>query len=151
MNKKKYFLSLIILFFLLILAFFIYKNNLKENLNINYLKINEKIIKVQVLSSPQEQALGLSHKKSISEDEGMLFVFKNEGRYAFWMKDMNFPIDIIYFDKENRIVFLEKNVSPDTFPKTFTSDQDAQYVLEVKAGFIYLNNLKVGDFFEFLP
>jgi uncharacterized membrane protein (UPF0127 family) len=50
------------------------------------------------------------------------------------MKDMLFPIDIVWIDSEYRVVSIAKNISPDTFPKTFFPTQSARFVLEMNAG-----------------
>ena len=65
------------------------------------------------------------------------------------MKDMNFPIDIIWFNDEMKIVFIQENALPSDYPKTYTPDKDALYVLEVVAGYAKNNHLKVGDIVEF--
>jgi len=64
----------------------------------------------------------------------MLFVFENPGIHGIWMKDMKFPIDIIWLDKDMSVISKELNVSPDTYPQVFYPSREAYYVLEVKAG-----------------
>ncbi|MCX6751552.1 MAG: DUF192 domain-containing protein, partial [Candidatus Nomurabacteria bacterium] len=95
---------------------------------------------------PEAQEKGLSGRKSLNEDQGMLFVFYKSEIYPFWMKDMNFAIDIIWIDEDFRVVFIKKNASTQSYPETFTPNQNARYVLEGSAGFSEKNNLKVGDF-----
>ncbi len=75
----------------------------------------------------------------------MLFVFDTPGKHGFWMKDMHFPIDIIWIDRDLTIVHVERSISQETFPTVFASDANASYVLEVVAGFSEKNNLKEGD------
>ena len=81
----------------------------------------------------------------------VLFVFSKPDRYSFWMKDMNFPIDMIWLNQNRQVVFLEKDAQPASYPATFVSNTDAEYVLEVNAGFAEKNNLEEGDHVEFLP
>ena len=76
---------------------------------------------------------GLSGTEQLDSDEGLLFVFEEEGLYGFWMKDMNYPIDILWFDESLSLVHIERNVSPDTFPTSFVSDEPARFVLELNA------------------
>lgn len=59
---------------------------------------------VSVADTPSERSLGLSGKSALENDEGMLFVFRENGRYGFWMKDMKFSIDIVWIDENRRIV-----------------------------------------------
>lgn len=135
--------------------FFIFSKNNEikdfKDLNINYVKINEQIIAVELVSDAELQEKGLSDREKLEENTGMLFVFKNSGVHSFWMKDMKFNIDMIWLDEAGKIIFIKKNVSPDSFPETFSSNKDAQYVLEVTAGFSEKNNLQEGNFVEFLP
>ena len=87
----------------------------------------------------------------LKENEGMLFVFNHADKYSFWMKDMNFPIDIVWIGEDMHVVYIKKNALPTSYPETFTPNQDAKYVLEVISSFSEKNNLKVGDKVEFLP
>jgi len=116
----------------------------------NYLKISEQMLQVDLAILHEAQEMGLSGRKSLNEKQGMLFVFYKPEIRNFWMKDMLFPIDIIWIGEDLRVVYIKKNASPDSFPEIFTSDFPAQYVLEVSAGFSEKNNLKVGDKMEFL-
>lgn len=60
----------------------------------------------------------------------MLFVFPEAGLHRFWMKDMNFPIDIYWLGKNYEVVDVAKNVPPESYPKTFSPKSPANYVLE---------------------
>ena len=135
-----------------------------QNQKIQYIKIAGKILKIELALTPEAQEKGLSGRKELKENEGMLFVFNHIGQYSFWMKDMNFALDIIWLapsesgDKNDlRVVYIKKNALPESYlpagkagPETFSSSQDAKYVLEVLAQFSEKNNLKVGDRVEFL-
>ena len=118
--------------------------------NINYVKIAGKIIKVELATTPDSWQKGLSGREKLKEDEGMLFIFNHTGQYSFWMKDMNFPIDIIWLDNDFRVIYIKKNVQPESYPESFLPKQNARYVLEVLAQFSEKNNLKKGDRVEFL-
>lgn len=107
--------------------------------------VNNKEISVNIANTDELRLLGLSFTEEINENQGMIFIFDVASRYGFWMKDMNYPIDIIWIDKNYKIVSLTENFSPDTFPKLVYPDYPVKYVLEVKAGFIENNNLKIGD------
>lgn len=94
----------------------------------------EASFRVDVVNTPETRGRGLSGREQLGKDEGMWFVFDHPARYGFWMKDMNFPIDIIWLDDRYRVVHIEANVSPNTYPKSFTPDEESLYVLEVAAG-----------------
>ena len=113
--------------------------------NIKYVQITGQNIKVELALTKEAQAQGLSGRKELVQGEGMLFVFAKPGRYPFWMKGVNFPIDIIWLGENMKIVHIKKDVQPETFPDRFVSETDAKYVLEVNAGFAEKNNLKIGD------
>ncbi len=100
---------------------------------------------VDVADEPHEQTRGLSGREYMAEDEGMIFIFQESIIPPFWMKDMKFGLDIIWIDSENTIIGIEKNVSPDTFPKTFSPPLPVKYVLEVSAGWSDKNKIKIGD------
>lgn len=107
-------------------------------------KISEVLLSVNIADSNCKRTLGLSGKPSLNE-EGMMFVFEKMGNYTFWMKNMLFPIDIIWIDDNFNIVGIEKNLSPDSYPKSFGEKYQALYVLEVPTSYSEKNNIKVGD------
>lgn len=116
-----------------------------------YIKIAGQDIKVELAVTTEEQNQGLSGRAELGEEEGMLFVFNKPGKYPFWMKDMNFPIDIIWLDSDLRVVYIKKDARPESYPEAFGPDQDSKYVLEVVSGFSDKNGLKIGDIAEFRP
>ena len=141
MSQKIFsFLFIIFVFF----AGFLFFNN-KENSSIQHAKIAGITLNVEVASTPEAQAQGLSGRTGLAENKGMLFVFAEPGQYAFWMKDMNFPIDMIWINENFKVIYIQKNAEPASYPETFGPAVNAKYVLEVVAGFADKNNLKEGD------
>lgn len=120
---------------------------------LNQVKIAGQTLDVELALTVAEQNQGLSGRKELKENEAMLFVFDAPGRYSFWMKDMNFPIDMIWIAEENlgdlRVVYIKKNAEPDSYPNSFGPKKDAQYVLETVSGFSEKHGLKEGDPVEF--
>jgi uncharacterized protein len=100
---------------------------------------------IAVADTAQERERGLSGTTALGEDQGMLFIFDTSSQHSFWMKDMGYSIDILWISSEKRVVYIEKDVSPSTFPHAFTPPTPARYVLEVPAGFSDAHGLKVGD------
>ena len=120
--------------------------------NIQSVQIAGQNIKVDLALTPVEQEQGLSGRQSLAENEGMLFVFESPGKYQFWMKDMNFPIDMIWLNENGKVVYIKRNASSELYPETYgpgPNDGNAKFVLEVVSGFSDKNNLKVGDRAEF--
>lgn len=101
-------------------------------------------LQVVVADTPQARRQGLSGRDTIPED-GMLFVFEESARHGFWMKDMRFPIDIIWLDQDGQVVDVKKRVTPDSYPDTFKPDTPARYVVEVEAGLYETFQLEIGD------
>lgn len=113
--------------------------------------INNKKFSLSIADNEKERMKGLSGKKSLNQDDGMLFLFDKKDTYSFWMKNMNFPIDIIYLDG-NRVVDVKNNVPPakeDETPTIYTPSQPANRVLEVAAGVAKQNNIKPGSQISF--
>lgn len=94
-----------------------------------------------------EQEKGLGDRTGLEDTTGMLFIFPYPDFHLIWMKDMHFPIDIIWLDHNFEIVGLQNNVAPETYPQTFGAPVKDLYVLEVNAHYVEKNNLKVGDIF----
>ena len=110
-----------------------------------FIKINNFNLEIEVAETFSEKAQGLSGRDRILDNQGMLFVFKTPGRYPFWMKGMKFPIDIIWLDKDLKIVEINKEVQPESFPELLRPSVPIQYVLEVKNGWVDEHNIKQGD------
>lgn len=90
--------------------------------------------RVEVVSTPASRQKGLSGRKEIPQDYGMLFIFPTLGAHGFWMKDMHVAIDIIWLSDTGNILGIEENVSPDTYPNVFYPPEPVRYVLETRAG-----------------
>lgn len=108
---------------------------------------------VEVTKTPQAMQRGLQNRLFLSKEEGMLFVFPDNGRHAFWMKDTLIPLDMIWMDYSKRIVHIEENVPPcksDPCPVySPPADVDSLYVLEINAGQSRPWGINVGDALEF--
>ena len=122
---------------------------LNKNKKTYTFKIGETIMRVGIANTDEERLKGLSGKESLKEGEGLLFIFETEGLYGFWMKDMKFAIDIAWIDKDNKIIYIENDVRPETYPKVFQPLLQSLYVLEAPSGFLSKNNIKIGDFVAF--
>ena len=110
----------------------------------------EKILDLEVVSSSEDRTKGLSGRESLSEDEAMLFVFPKEDFHGIWMKEMNFPIDIVWLDKNFVIVNIKNDVRPESFPEIFKPKIKSLYVLEIKAGLSEKEKIEVGQSLKFL-
>ncbi len=89
-----------------------------------------------------EREKGLGSRVELASGRGMLFIFDDRGEHCFWMKDMKFPIDIVWLDETKTIIAKEVNVSPETYPRSFCPGQPSKYVIEVKSG--VASNWEIG-------
>lgn len=116
---------------------------------VDVIRIAGRNVKVSIADTPKSRERGLSGQAGLGRDEGMLFVFPEDGRHSFWMKDMRFPIDIVWLSADGRVITIAPDVSPDTYPRSFVPAAPARYVVELPAGFAETYNLKVGDIVRF--
>lgn len=117
------------------------------NLNKNncFVILNNQKFNVSVAKTDAEKQLGLSGTTSLAQNTGKLFIFDELGNHGFWMKDMNYPIDIVWFDQNWSVVGLAKNATPESYPNVFYPEHPAQYVLEINAGVAEKLNLGFGS------
>lgn len=101
---------------------------------------------VRIANTEPAREKGLSGTAKLAMDEGMLFDFERSDHWGIWMKDMKIPIDIIWLDKDRKVVHIVKNADPEHgTSKTFTPAKPALYVLELASGATTQFNIKVGD------
>lgn len=141
--KTSFFLSLGIIFILGSIFLFL-KQETRVEKSIRSVKIGTASILVEVADTFESRKRGLSGREKLPDGTGMLFIFENPGFHGFWMKEMHFAIDIIWVNSENRVVGVEKEVSPTTFPEIFYPNEAIKYVLEVPAGFSETHGLDTG-------
>lgn len=108
-------------------------------------------IPIYIANTEEKRTKGLGGLSSIPADYGMFFIFDRSDYQNIWMKDMLFPIDIIWIDENNKIVHIEKNIYPATYPKIFTAYIKAHFVLELNAGMSSVYDLKVGGLIFLRP
>ena len=100
--------------------------------------VNDQILIADISATPEQRTKGLSVKDTLAENEAMLFVFDVEAEHRFWMKDMKFPIDIIWISSDKIVVDIEHNLQPcdlGIFCSTYEPEGDSLYVLETVGGF----------------
>ena len=113
------------------------------------LTIGNHTFEVDIADNALTRAQGLSGRSSLGEREGLFFLFSSAGNYGFWMKGMNFPIDIVWLNGDKIIGFSE-NLQPEPEKNVFNLSiyyplGEADKVLEINAGAVKKYNLQVGD------
>ena len=146
----KYFFILLLVFSNTLIAESYFDNlTIKNN--------DEKLIsfKVEVVRSPEKQRLGLMFKKDLKEKTGILFVFKEEKKASFWMKNTLIPLDIIFISKDGKIDFIKINAEPGSL-KRIRSKNKIIAVLEINSGESYAlginknSRVEIQKFLDFL-
>lgn len=142
-NSIKYFSILVVIILIAILYYFIPTTLLDKKKAC----INEICFNVELAETQAERQQGLMRRQFIDQNSGMLFIFDNENFHLFWMKNTLIPLDIIWINKDNKIVHIEYNVLPcKEDPCTYyTPKEKALYVLEINAGLSEKYNFKEGD------
>lgn len=97
-------------------------------------KVGHTSIPVEVADTDEERVLGLSYRKTLPEGTGLLFAFDTPAKYEFWMKDMNFPIDIVWIDEQWQVIGVDREVRPENYPEKYAPTSPAKYVLELNSG-----------------
>jgi uncharacterized membrane protein (UPF0127 family) len=106
-------------------------------------------IVTEVAKTPDQLEKGLGGRACISSDQGMLFAFDKADSYQFWMKDMKFPIDMVWVSENKTVNSISPNVLPTSYPKTFTSKSPSKYVLELQANRAQALNITRGTQLRF--
>ncbi len=155
MSQNKFFFFFFVLSLIIALVFLFYKpknsmNPLDRNTTVRHVVINAKTIKVLVADNYAEHVLGLSDRSTLEPDSGMLFIFQEKRIRKIWMKNMHFPIDIIWIENE-KVVQVTRNCKPNgaTPSKMYSSTLPVDNILEVNAGFSNEFGIKRGDLVKF--
>lgn len=147
---KKLIFSIILIIIFGFLVFARLENTLSKTDNKSVIITNQEgndvIVNVDIARTSSEHAQGLSDREELPEGRGMLFVFKEKEQRSFHMKDMNFPIDIIWLS-DDKITRISRNLPPEgkNPSNRYSSENPVNYVLEVPANFCEQNNISVGN------
>jgi uncharacterized membrane protein (UPF0127 family) len=107
--------------------------------------LGETPMQLEFALTPLERYTGLSKRSSLCDQCGLLFLFPDKDTRTFVMRQMNFPLDIIWLD-EDRVIGFSKNLAPEEEPYTpYRSPRAVNAVLEVPAGFVDQTKIKLGD------
>lgn len=101
-------------------------------------------IDIQIADNDFDRELGLMYRKSMEENQGMLFIFPQETIQTFWMRNTLIPLDMIFINSKKDIVTI-RNATKTLSDQTYASSEPAKYVLEVNAGYCKRFNIKEGD------
>lgn len=106
-------------------------------------------VKVEIADSPEEMKRGLMFRESLEEGEGMFFIYSNEARLSFWMKNTLIPLDMIFISRDLKVKRIQYEAQPcpsdQTLCPTYSSEERVKYVLEVPGGYSKKIGLNPGD------
>jgi uncharacterized membrane protein (UPF0127 family) len=105
---------------------------------------------VAVSRTPAELRKGLSGSDPLLSGQGMLFVFPEDGRYGIWMKDMNYPIDVLWLSGDRTVVHIREGFLPASYPEVEHPASSVRYVLELPAGSVRASGIKIGSQARFM-
>ena len=117
-----------------------FPNYKKTTISINGINVT-----MAIASSDEQRIRGLSGIEKMNENEGMLFLFDKPSKQGFWMNKMNFPIDIIWLDSNNKVVHIEKQLEPCKLflaCPVYNPEVDSLYVIELQSGFADTHSIK---------
>ena len=112
------------------------------------IQINGITLQVEVAATHEERLLGLMHRKKLSKNKGMLFIYPSERIIKLWMKDTLLPLSVAFLDKNKIIINIER-MEPNQTKVIYKSKDLALYAVEVNQGWFEINKISVGDSFNF--
>ena len=151
MGKITKMLSISLLLF--IIAIFVVRKITKSEINPPLptftLKLNDSNSQIEIAKTNEQKSAGLSGRKSLCPNCGMIFVFDQESIYPFWMKDTLIPLDMLWLDRKGKIVSIFTAEPEPNIPlyklKLYQNTLPALYVLELNASDSAKLKLAVGD------
>jgi hypothetical protein len=113
--------------------------------------IGKKKMTAFLADTPRKMTVGLMFRNSIKTNECMIFVFPDDGPHPIWMRNMKFPIDIVWYDRDKRVVDVVEAARPaGRFEfSSYRSKEPSRYVIEFNAGFVKKNRIKINDVAKF--
>ncbi|MEI6851051.1 MAG: DUF192 domain-containing protein [Candidatus Saccharibacteria bacterium] len=111
--------------------------------------LGDGIFRAKLALNDVEREKGLSGTEELQSDQILLMAFPYEDKWSIWMKDMNFPIDIVWLNSAKKVVFIKLNATPESYPDKFLPKTNASYVVELPAGTVESKSIKVGKFAVF--
>jgi uncharacterized protein len=106
----------------------------RNHLPTTTLKSGDSRYTLQIAATIPEQEKGLGGRSSLPQNQGMLFKFSTASEQCFWMKNMRFPLDMIWVGGDKRVLFVKSSILPSTYPNAFCPNVPTKYVIELNSG-----------------
>lgn len=112
-----------------------------------YLQLGSGLFRTKVAINNVDRAKGLSGVTELDSNQGLLIAFPGESKWGIWMKDMKMPIDIVWLDKDKKVIYIVKGASPESSTsKIFSPRTPAKYVVELPAGTVEASSIKLNNY-----
>ncbi|MGH7854589.1 MAG: DUF192 domain-containing protein [Candidatus Binatia bacterium] len=109
---------------------------------------SELAFQVEVADTPAKRTTGLQYRKELGPDRGMIFLFPSEAPQSFWMKNTPIPLDMIFINRERKIVGIVEQTVPFSLDSRSVG-VPSQFVLEINGGLAKRHNIQTGDSVRF--
>lgn len=107
--------------------------------------LGDGVFRTELALDNNSRTKGLSGTPTLSPDRALLMVFPSEGKWGIWMKDMNYPIDIVWLDQSKKVIYIVKNASPDDQTTVYQPKTPAKYVVELTGGTVDSRRIKIDS------
>ena len=122
---------------------------IERPVNSQTLSVNGHTYSLLIASTAASQEKGLGDRRSLPADEGMLFIFNAPAIQCFWMKDMYFPIDMVWVGAARQVLYIQSDVQPSSYPDSYCPNVQAKYVIELNAWQTKHDGMKIGQSLKF--
>jgi len=140
-------IALVVLSIVVLVAFVILPGMMQPTTD---LRLGDGVFRARIAYNEVDRTTGLSEVKALNPGQALLMAFPSESEWSIWMKDMKVPIDIVWLDKDKKVIYIVKNASPDdSISRVFKSKTPAKYVVEIAAGTVDSKSIKVNSMATF--
>ncbi len=108
-------------------------------------QIGSRVVFASLANTQETRTLGLSYTSELPPDIVKVFIFDTDERWSFWMKEMHYPIDIVWVTASGTVAHIESQVMPETYPESFTPGVPTRYVIETVPGLLDSAGVEVGE------
>jgi uncharacterized membrane protein (UPF0127 family) len=149
-RKTKFlFGSVVAVVLVIICASYVVWSGTKADTDIVKLKVADQTFDLLIADDTDERQIGLSNRESLPENQGMIFYFESPSKHCFWMKDTKIPLDIIWLNEKKKVVHVKYNAQPGSYPESYCPEDPASAVIELNAGRLTPDQIKVGQVFQY--
>lgn len=113
------------------------------------LHLGDGVFKAVVADTDIARQKGLGDTDVLAANDAMLLAFDRDEQWSIWMKDVEYPIDVIWLDSQKRVVHIVKNMPPDSYPASYVPKKPARYVVELAAGSVDSKSITIGGLARF--